>query len=178
MEDGRYLTLKVKGYDLANRYFVLSDVLRRFPDDLSITAVFHEHSDDYTLFRLHSSKFPAIPGGTIIPQAFYSYDVNTGSTIKWPSKEYEDVALDSLSNSILEDAVNKDAEVMEAEGGPSAAAREQMQIEFAKMMTGMPSYKSTAGGCNHEWFAYGRGAATKHCKKCMVVRENKVDSNE
>jgi hypothetical protein len=43
------------------------------------------------------------------------------------------------------------------------------------MLTGAQAYKP--GACNHEWFAYGRTAAHKHCKKCGAIRENIVDKD-
>lgn len=154
MKSSRYLTLKVKGYDLANNYFVLSDVLRRFPEDTAITAVFHEHSDDITLFRLHSHKFPEVEEGVIIPQAYYSYDVNTGSSILWPSKEYEDIALDSLSNAIME----------------YVAKQEEPTITISEVIN-----KTVPVKCNHSWYAHTRGSAIKYCKICGCVAENLLD---
>jgi hypothetical protein len=106
------------------------------------------------------------------PRADLEYNVNTGLEIKWPSNEYEDIML-RQHNAAITEAINKDAMTWESES-PAKAALEQMEHEFAKMITGAKPFTS---GCNHEWFMYGRTAATKHCKKCGIVKENIVDND-
>ncbi len=170
----RVVALWVPEADIKAGYFVLSDLAKLLPEDAAIIDSRASYSSAHYVHRIASSKFPEVNHGEVAPRADFMYNSTDGAKIQWPSSEYEKLYLDKLNTTIAE-SINKDAEVMEAEGGSSVSAIEQMQREFAKMITGMPAYKDVAKGCNHEWFAYGRTAATKHCKKCGLVKENVVD---
>jgi hypothetical protein len=170
----KVISLYVPEDDLRNGYFVLSDVVTKLPKDVAIVDSRTSYSSAHTIYRLQSKEFPEIQSGVICPSAYFKYSANSGIEIAWPTKEYEDIML-RLHNTTIEESINKDADVMENEGGAYAASVAQMQQEFAKMLQAVPAHKSS--GCQHEWYMYGRTAAVKHCKKCSMVKENIVDNS-
>ena len=167
----RIVALYVPETDITSGYFVLADVLTKLPKDVAIVDARTSYSSANLIVRLYSKEFPEVSQSTVPPIAYFKYTPNTGMEITWPTKEYEDIML-KLHNEAIEESVNKDAEVMENEGGMDLATIARIQKAYAEAVA-----PKVTTGCNHEWFAYGRTAAMKHCKKCGAVSENKVDNS-
>jgi hypothetical protein len=174
----KVVSLYVSDDDIRNGYFVLADVLTKLPKDISVVDTRSSYSSAHTIFRLHSKEFPEIAVGHIAPAAYFKYNVNSGIEIAWPTKEYEDIMLQQ-HNKTIEETVNKDAEVMENEGGfprtNSTTIQKALKEAVDEMITKTPN--SILTGCQHEWFMYGRSAAFRHCKKCSMIKENIVDNS-
>lgn len=166
----RVVSLYVSDEDIRNGYFVMSDVITKLPKDVAIVDSRTSYSSAHTIFRLQSKEFPEIQTGVVSPAAYFKYNANSGIEIAWPTKEYEDIML-RLHNETIEESINKDADIMENEGGAVALIK-QLEKAYAEATTVKPST-----GCQHEWFMYGRSAAFRHCKKCAMIKENVVDNS-
>jgi hypothetical protein len=177
MRDGKLISLWVSESDLNACRFSLKDLLDRLPKDTAIVRTWSSFSTSHVVYSLHSEEFPAIEESRVIPRADFIYDEKDGITIKWPSQEYEDIALKYLNKKI-----EKDSSPANTLNGlltsifPSSEQQDLDELQVAKLFQQLAAKGTTTGripvGCPHEWFAYGRTAAMKHCKKCGKVTEN------